>query len=381
MDQMKVSVVIPVYNQTAYLAQALDSVLGQSRRADEVIVVDDGSIDSTAAVCRQYGSSILYIRQENAGPAAARNSGIARASGELVLFLDGDDVLSPRWIERAVSACDQARARGLRVAAVYGDSIHFDNAGTYRRRVRASRVSPRSLLHQPLHVSGSLTTRQCLDDVGRFNEDLAICEDWDYALRAALQGYSFVRVLSVAYMRRVHAESLTADELALLWGRDKFFRFWLGSERLSSEQKRSVRQELARNSLLMRRAAYYRGEPADDYVAQALRLDPDILMNPWLGVFGAVYTSSRFRSMANPAPTGRSVQMLYADLLRYARIACADRHVFARLQASSKLALAADQVLQHQYINAARTTLTALLADPRLIAEAVRHVARAYATR
>ena len=86
-----VSAVIPAYNAEKYIGRAIDSVLAQSHSPDEVIVVDDGSTDGTGEVVKGYGSSVRYIRQENAGASVARNAGIEAARGEWIAFLDADD--------------------------------------------------------------------------------------------------------------------------------------------------------------------------------------------------------------------------------------------------------------------------------------------------
>ena len=86
-----VSVVIPACNAGRYISRALDSVLGQTRKADEIIVVDDGSTDDTAAQVAKYADKVKYIRQENQGASGARNTGIKAAGSEWVAFLDGDD--------------------------------------------------------------------------------------------------------------------------------------------------------------------------------------------------------------------------------------------------------------------------------------------------
>ncbi|MCH9021987.1 MAG: glycosyltransferase family 2 protein [Planctomycetes bacterium] len=90
-----VSVVIPAYNVARHIGRAIESVLGQSLRADELIVVDDGSSDQTAEVVKGYGSAVRYIHQDNGGASVARNTGIQAASGEWIAFLDGDD----EWLE------------------------------------------------------------------------------------------------------------------------------------------------------------------------------------------------------------------------------------------------------------------------------------------
>ncbi|MBE0534885.1 MAG: glycosyltransferase family 2 protein [Phycisphaerae bacterium] len=88
---MRISVVIPAYNAGRYIGRALDSVLAQTRPADEIIVVDDGSTDNTAEVVAPYGEAVRFIQQENAGASVARNTGITAATCEWIAFLDADD--------------------------------------------------------------------------------------------------------------------------------------------------------------------------------------------------------------------------------------------------------------------------------------------------
>lgn len=92
---MTISVVIPAYNVGKYIARTIDSVLTQSRVADEIIVVDDGSTDDTAGQVKKYDSQVRYIYQDNAGASVARNTGIEAASSEWIAFLDGDDEWLP----------------------------------------------------------------------------------------------------------------------------------------------------------------------------------------------------------------------------------------------------------------------------------------------
>ncbi len=94
-NEYTISVVIPAYNAGAYIARAIDSVLAQSRVADEIIVVDDGSTDNTADIVAQYESKVKYIYQDNAGASVARNTGIEAATGEWIAFLDADDEWLP----------------------------------------------------------------------------------------------------------------------------------------------------------------------------------------------------------------------------------------------------------------------------------------------
>ena len=98
---MRVSVVIPCYRQAHYLPTAVDSALAQTHPDVEVIVVDDGSDDDTAAVAARYGARVRYVRRPNGGLAAARNTGVAASTATYLKFLDADDHLVPEQLHRA----------------------------------------------------------------------------------------------------------------------------------------------------------------------------------------------------------------------------------------------------------------------------------------
>jgi glycosyltransferase involved in cell wall biosynthesis len=102
----RVSVVVPVYNGAATIAEAIDSALAQTYAGREVIVVNDGSTDATAGVLRGYAERVSVIDRPNGGIAAARNTGVAAAIGEYLAFLDCDDIWMPTMVERAVAALD-----------------------------------------------------------------------------------------------------------------------------------------------------------------------------------------------------------------------------------------------------------------------------------
>lgn len=124
--QPKVSVVIPVYNIEAHLGQCLDSVIGQSLREIEIICVDDGSTDGSPPILAEYAtrdSRLKVVTQANAGPGVARNTGMARATGEYLIFLDSDDWFEPDFLEKMVT---QAQKTNADVTICRADE--FDNA-------------------------------------------------------------------------------------------------------------------------------------------------------------------------------------------------------------------------------------------------------------
>lgn len=114
-----ITVVIPAYNAAKYLGEALESVLTQTRRPDEIIVIDDGSTDDTTQVIERFGKAVVTIRQQNAGEGAARNAGIRAARGDYIAFLDADDVCAPERLDR------QALALGRSSDAVACYSGHW----------------------------------------------------------------------------------------------------------------------------------------------------------------------------------------------------------------------------------------------------------------
>jgi GT2 family glycosyltransferase len=121
-----VSVIVPTYNRAAILARALDSALAQSYPHVEVLVIDDGSTDATAAVVAQYGDRVRYLRQANAGVGAARNHGIANARGEFIAFLDSDDA----WDDWKLSAQMAGFAAHSDVGIVWTDMKAIDDSGS-----------------------------------------------------------------------------------------------------------------------------------------------------------------------------------------------------------------------------------------------------------
>ena len=108
-----ISCIVPVYNGARFLAEALESILAQTLRPTEIIVVDDGSTDATPAVGRAYSQHVFYVRQPNAGPASARNLGIGFATGSFLSFLDADDLWHADKLARQMHALESNPTAGL----------------------------------------------------------------------------------------------------------------------------------------------------------------------------------------------------------------------------------------------------------------------------
>jgi glycosyltransferase involved in cell wall biosynthesis len=129
-----VSVVIPARDGEQHLVEAIESVLAQSRPPDEVVVVDDGSTDGTAAVARGFGAQVVVVSQPQLGVAPAVNRGVQESRGTLLAFVDADDLWLPGKLELQLTALRE-RAE---LEAVFGHAVQFGDGGQTRRRFRAT---------------------------------------------------------------------------------------------------------------------------------------------------------------------------------------------------------------------------------------------------
>ncbi len=131
LDDALISVIIPSYNSAEILPDAIRSVRAQTRPADEIIVVDDGSVDDTAAVCGQF-DDVLYVRQENGGASTARNTGIERSGGDWLAFLDADDIWDPKKLEMQIAALEENPEADFAVTAALAWSAQTESYHLYK---------------------------------------------------------------------------------------------------------------------------------------------------------------------------------------------------------------------------------------------------------
>jgi len=212
---LPVTCIIPAYNSARYIADALDSVLGQTRPPAEIIVVDDGSADDTVAAVTAYGPRVSCIVQETAGPAATRNTGIGAATRELIAFLDADDRWHPEKLERQF---EYMRANPdldvcVTQAQNFWDEELAEEAERLRDHPRAGAI--------PGYVSGGMLAHQrAFDRVGRFNPELWFGDSADWFMRAKSLGVSVHCLDEVLLYHRMHANNITrrlADRSKAEW--------------------------------------------------------------------------------------------------------------------------------------------------------------------
>jgi glycosyltransferase involved in cell wall biosynthesis len=180
----KISVIIPVFNGTNYLREAIDSVLSQTYKNYEIIVVDDGSTDETWAVIQSYGSSLRGIHKENGGVASALNCGIRNAAGDYIAWLSHDDLFLPNKLERQVDFLKQFP----RFKACYTDYFNIDVNGKILEEIETPwypRQEAIRILFGKVYINGStmLIERKCFEKVGLFSERLRYTQDTEMWLR------------------------------------------------------------------------------------------------------------------------------------------------------------------------------------------------------
>jgi glycosyltransferase involved in cell wall biosynthesis len=199
---MRTSCIIPVYNGERYLSAALDSVLAQNPRPLEIVVVDDGSADGTAAILQAYASSIRVVRQRNLGVAAARNAGLREIKGDVVAFLDADDIWPTGRMK--VLADELEGDAAADVAAGMVDILD-------QRPVKPAAKENLSTMHR-VHCMGSLLVRRsAFDRIGWFNESLTVAEDTEFIMRARDRGIVFKLMDVVSVIYRLHENNISRD--------------------------------------------------------------------------------------------------------------------------------------------------------------------------
>jgi glycosyltransferase involved in cell wall biosynthesis len=215
-----VSIIIPAYQCARYLGMTLDSVYAQTFTNYEVIVVNDGSPDTREIerCLASRGGRVIYLKQKNRGPSAARNAGLLVARGRFVAFLDADDYWEPNHLaeQLAFINCDP------RIDLAYADALMVDDSHLAARTFMEEspsigEVTFEGLLDERCTVllSSVVARKQSVMAVGMFDESLRYAEDYDLWLRMAKRGARLAYQRKVLLSKRRHSESLSADSKKL----------------------------------------------------------------------------------------------------------------------------------------------------------------------
>ena len=208
----RVAVVIPCYGQAEFLPATVASVCAQTYGELEIVIVDDGSPDDTAAVAERLASAhaerpIRVVRQHNQGLSASRNNGIAAASGEYVLVLDSDDLIAPTFIQDCVAVLD-ARPD---ISIAYGQQRYFGEENQFTPMPEYDFVQ---LTQRNLFPCTALYRRRAFDEVGGYDEGLTSYEDWDFWLGCGERGHFGLFVPHAVFCYRKRIGSMLADARA-----------------------------------------------------------------------------------------------------------------------------------------------------------------------
>jgi glycosyltransferase involved in cell wall biosynthesis len=270
----RISVIIPTYNSAHYLREAIESVLDQTYKDLEIIVIDDGSTDNTKEIVKTYMDRIIFLQQANSGPARARNLGIQKSSGEFVAFLDADDIWYPEKLERQIEIFLKNPQYGL----VHSDALirSVDNSQPdrlwfdFKRRVKSGKVFSDLLAECSIILPSVIIRRQCLEETGCFDENLKIWEGYDLWLRVAYS-YLIGFVDAPLFLRRIHSDNLFYNNL--LYEILSLIRIMENWEEkalsLSKTDKETVKNNLRRQ--YCRLGIYYIGQCDPDNARPALK--------------------------------------------------------------------------------------------------------------
>ena len=206
MEQPLVSVIIPVYNGERFVGEAIESVLkqGLSASAVEIIVIDDGSTDGTTAAVDRFGDQVRCHRQPNRGAAAARNTGLAIARGELIGLLDSDDLYADGMLQATTTLLQANPA--VDIVMGYSQYLFLDGADLSARAFRFADDTRRALNLLP---SAGLYRRSVFGRVGGFDETLPFADDFDWFARAREQQTTIQVLNQVTQYYRFHNNNLT----------------------------------------------------------------------------------------------------------------------------------------------------------------------------
>lgn len=186
MEKCLISVIIPVFNRPVQIKRAVDSVLCQSYKNLECIVINDGSTDSTIDVLKEYGDKIDVITTENRGVSAARNTGVKDSSGKYIAFLDSDDEWKQKKLEKQISHLIEENYRVAQTEEIWIRNGKFLNK-TKKHIKPVDDIFIPSLDICMVSPSTVIMEKELFEEYGGFDETLAVCEDYDLWLRMSFK--------------------------------------------------------------------------------------------------------------------------------------------------------------------------------------------------
>ncbi len=295
-SETKVSVIIPSYNHAHYIREAIESVLSQTYKNIEIVVIDDGSTDNTKEVLSPYikNQRIHYICQENRGLSAARNAGLKAAQGQCIKFLDSDDFLYPEQIERQVAQISTGdnlisisnfcllRPNGEMLKLKYCPAD--DEYQQLAYLIEVNQVPPHTLL----------IPKAIIQKVGGFDETLSGCADWDLWIRILQDGVVIKHLPYTGCCYRILMSSMSADIKEMFVEKCKVIEkvnIWLLNQiNLSSykERRYEIEATLKINKKLFEECLARRIS-FEDVLSNTLRVTDQLFRTQKSGIFKILY--------------------------------------------------------------------------------------------
>lgn len=237
-DNPLISCIVPTFNCKLYIAEALDSILAQTYRPIEIIVVDDGSTDGTPELLERYGDKIIYVKQDNLGPAAARNLGINMAQGEFIAFLDADDIWRKEKLDRQMAVFTENPE--LEICMTHIQNFWIPELKHEEERLRNHRFAT----ELPGYVCQVLLAKYAVfDRIGLFDPSLRVSEDSDWFHRAREHGVVGKMIHEVMVYRRMHHNNLSYS----LYGENQHHMLEMITRKLNRQRDNYVSDGVGKN--------------------------------------------------------------------------------------------------------------------------------------
>ncbi|MEM9159666.1 MAG: glycosyltransferase [Verrucomicrobiota bacterium] len=269
MPDFSLSVIIPTYNRIETLPRAIDSVLAQTRRAEEIVVVDDGSSDGTQAFLAKAYPQIKVIVQNNRGVSSARNAGIQAATSQWIALLDSDDAWAPDKLEQQIAAIRDDPTMEI---------CHTEETWIFRGKKRevakdyrkqGGWIFDRCVLRCAISPSSAILRKSLLEEVGYFDESFPFCEDYDLWLRVSSQYPTLLVDAPLTLKHAGHGDQLSSNR-ALDHYRIRALDKILSSETLNVSQAEVALEEMLRKCQIYRRGLIKYGKTEELAVIDAI---------------------------------------------------------------------------------------------------------------
>ncbi|RJP28761.1 MAG: glycosyltransferase [Candidatus Omnitrophota bacterium] len=321
----KISVIIPTYNRANYISVAIHSVLNQTYHNWEIIVIDDGSNDSTKEVIRPYLDNISYFYQNNQGEASARNIGINRSKGEFIAFLDSDDLWLPDKLKIQISRLESNDQLSL----TYCRAKMIDSHGIFMGyKPTTPALSTRDFLYGARLPMTVLVKRKVFDEVGLFDTNIKVGVDTDLWLRLSMD-HKIDYLDEPLAVIRAHNDNISIDKKSMYLGSINTLNKLISNKIVNNFDKRELNNLLAKQYYLLARECNYtyrERKSAFSYCFSALNLNPSVgkmlinkkddnllkykkLLNPYFFLFYTFFT----RLLSTNKLIKQSINILFYD--------------------------------------------------------------------